>query len=119
MELIFSDIRAVAESIFLGGDWTYLAMVLGALLVGVLAMRNLGQILCVSVLALVVLAIVWLVYGGATSATPSDPATWVAQLEAGWASMTQTSGSILVGYLVTFAVVIGVLFLGKSLLFRG
>jgi len=119
MELIFSDIQAVAESIFLGGDWTYLAMVLGAVLVGVFAMRNFGQILCVSVLALLVLAIIWVVYGGAMSETPSDPATWIAQLEAGWASMSATSGSTLIGYLVTFAVAIGVLFLGRSLLFRG
>ncbi len=119
MEIILADIRAVAESIFLSGNWTYIAMVAGAVVVGVMAMRNLGQILCVSVLAMIVLGLIWVVYGGATSAAPSDPATWISQLEAGWASMAKTSGSTMVGYLVTFAVAIGVLFLGKSLLFRG
>lgn len=119
MELILSDIQAVAESIFLGGDWISLAMVIGAVLVGVFSMRSFGQILCTSVLALVVLAIIWIVYGGATSAAPTDPATWIGQLEAGWASMGATSGSTLIGYLITFAAAIGVLSLVRSLLFRG
>ncbi len=119
MELIISDIRNVAESIFLGGDMIFLAMVIGAVLVGVFSMRSFGQILCTSVLALVVLAIIWIVYGGATSAAPTDPATWIGQLEAGWATMGGVSGSTMVGYLITFAVAIGVLSLVRSLLFRG
>ena len=119
MDMIINDIRGVAESIFLGGNMTFLAMVIGAVLIGVFSMRSFGQILCTSVLALVVLAIIWIVYGGATSAAPTDPATWFGQLEAGWATMGATSGSTLIGYLVTFAVSIGVLSLVRSLLFRG
>jgi len=119
MDLILTDIRNVAESIFLGGDMIFLAMVIGAVLVGVFSMRSFGQILCTSVLALVVLAIIWIIYGGATSAAPTDPATWIGQLEAGWATMGGISGSTMVGYLVTFAAAIGVLSLVRSLLFRG
>ena len=119
MEGMIGEIRAVAEGIFLSGDWTYIGMVAGALLIGLLAMKNFGQILCVSLLAMVMLAIIWIVYGGATSAAPSDAATWMSQLEAGWAAVSASSGSTLVGYLITFAVVLGVLFIGKSLLFRG
>jgi len=119
MDIILSDVRAVAESMFLSGDWTSIAMIAGAIAVGVLAMKNVGQILCVSVLAMIVLGVIWVGYGGATSAAPADPATWISQLEAGWASMTATNGSTMVGYLITFAAAIGVLFIGKSLLFRG
>jgi len=119
MDIILSDLRAVAESIFLGGNWTYIAMVAGAIVIAVMAMKNLTQILCISFMAMVVLGIIWLGYGGATSAAPTDPATWISQLEAGWASMGQTTGSTMVGYLVTFAGAIIVLFLGKSLIFRG
>ncbi len=119
MNVILSDIMAVAETIFLGGDMIGLAMVAGAILIALFAMRNFGQILCSSVLAMLVLGLVWIGYGGATSAAPSDPATWLSQLEAGWAAVDATSGTTMIGYLVTFAVAIGVLFLGRSLLFRG
>jgi len=119
MDIILSDIRNVAESIFMDSSMTYIAMVVVAILIAVMSMRNLTQILCISFMAMVVLAIIWLVYGGATSAAPTDPATWISQLQAGWASMAQTTGSTMVGYLVTFAAVIIVLFLGKSLIFRG
>jgi len=118
MEVILSDLRAVAESIFLSGNWTYIGMVAGAVLIGVIAMRSFGQILCVSVLAMIMLGVIWIAYCGATSAAPSDPATWISQLEAGWASMSQMAGSTLIGYLVTFAIAIAVLFIGKSLVFR-
>ena len=119
MNVILSDIMAVAESIFLGGDMISLAMVGGAIVVGLFAMRNVGQILCTSVLAMIVLGLVWIGYGGATSAAPSDPATWTGQIEAGWAAIEAMSGTTMIGYLVTFAVALGVLFLGRSLLFRG
>jgi hypothetical protein len=118
MEGMIGEVRAVAESIFLGGDWTYIGMVAAAILVGVFAMRNVGQILCVSVLGLVMLGIIWVVYGGATSETPSDPETWMGQLEAGWASIGATTGTTLVSYLIVFAIAIGVLFIAKSLLIR-
>lgn len=118
MEGMIGEIRTVAESMFLSGDWIYLGMVSVAALVGVVAMRNVGQILCVSVLAMIALGVIWLVYGGATSEAPTEPATWLGQLEAGWAALGETPGSTLVGYLVSFAVVIAVLFLGKSLIFR-
>ncbi len=119
MEGMIGEIRAVAEGIFLGGDWTYLGMVIVAALVGVAAMRNVGQIFCVSLLAMVVLGLIWLVFGGAMSEAPTDPATYLGQLETGWASIGEMSGTTLVSYLVTFAVAIGVLFIGKSLVFRG
>lgn len=118
MEGMIGEIRAVAESMFLSGDWIYLGMVIVAALVGVVAMKNFGQILCVSVLAMIVLGVVWLIYGGATSEAPTAPGTWLSQLEAGWTALGETSGSTLVGYLVTFAVAIIVLFIGKSLIFR-
>lgn len=118
MEGMIGEVRAVGESIFLSGNWTYIGMVLVAALVGVGAMRNVGQILCVSVLAMVVLGIIWLVYGGATSDAPSDPATYMGQLDDGWASLGAMSGTALVSYLLVFAVVIVVLFIGKSLVFR-
>lgn len=119
MEMIISDIRAVAESMFLGGNWTFLAMVVAAALIGVMAMRNLGQILCVSVLSMVALGAIWLIYGGATSEAPTAPETWMTQLESGWASIGATSGATMVGYLVVFAAVIAVLFIGKSIISRG
>ncbi len=119
MDVILSDIRAVAESIFLGGDWTYLGMVAVAIVLALFAMRNFGQILCASLMAMVLLGVVWIAYGGATSEAPSDPATWLGQLEAGWASIAEISGTTMVGYLVTFAVALAVLGLGRSLLFRG
>lgn len=115
---MIGEIRAVAESMFLSGNWMYLGMVVVAALVGVAAMRNIGQILCVSLLAMIVLGLIWMIYGGATSDAPSDPATYMSQLEAGWANMADLSGTTLVGYLVTFAGAILVLFLGKSLVFR-
>lgn len=118
MEGMIGDIRGVAESMFLGGDWIYLGMIAVAALVGVAAMKNIGQILCTSVLAMIVLGVIWLIYGGATSEAPTAPATYLSQLETGWATLGETSGSTLVGYLVTFAVAIVVLFLGKSLIFR-
>jgi hypothetical protein len=119
MEGMIGEIRAVAESMFLSGDYIYLGMVIVAALVGVFSMRNFGQIFCVSLLAMAVLGLIWLVYGGATSEAPSDPATYLGQLDAGWAVIGAMSGATLVGYLVTFAVAIGVLFVGKSLVFRG
>ena len=119
MEMIISDIRAVAESMFLGGNWTFLAMVVVAALIGVMAMRNLGQILCVSVLSMISLGAIWLIYGGATSEEPAAPATWMSQLEAGWANIGATSGSTMVGYLIVFAAVIAILFIGKSIVSRG
>ena len=119
MNVILSDIMGVAESIFLGGDMIGLAMVVGAILIALFAMRNLGQILCTSVLAMIVLGLVWIGYNSATSAAPSDPATWTGQLEAGWNAIGAMSGTTMIGYLVTFAVALGVLFLGRSLLFRG
>ena len=118
MEGMIGEVRAVAESIFLSGNWTYIGMVVVAALVGVGAMRSVGQILCVSVLAMVVLGIIWLVYGGATSDAPSDPATYMGQLDSGWESLGAMSGTALVSYLLVFAVVIVVLFIGKSLVFR-
>lgn len=118
MDLILTDLRGAAESLFLSGDYTYLAMVAVALLIGVFSMRNFGQVLCVSLLSLVALAAISIVYSGATSAAPSDPATWTGQLESAWTSMEATTGQDLIGYLIVFAVAISVLFLGKSLLFR-
>lgn len=119
MNVILSDIMAVATSIFTGGDMIGLAMVVGAILIALFAMRNLGQILCTSVLAMIVLGLVWIGYNGATSGAPSDPATWTGQLEAGWAAIGAMSGTTMIGYMVTFAVLLGALFLGRSLLFRG
>lgn len=118
MEGMISELRAVAESMFLSGNWVYLGMVAAAALVGVAAMRNIGQILCVSVLAMIVLGVIWLIYGGVISEAPTAPATYLGQIEAGWAALSETPGSTLVGYLVTFAVAIAVLFIGKSLIFR-
>lgn len=118
MQGIISDIRAVAETMFLSGDWIFLAMVVVALLIGVIAMRNIAQLFCASLLAMVVLAVIWMVYSGATGAAPSDPATYLDQLTAGWATLKDMAGTTLVGYLVTFAAAIIVLFIGKSLIFR-
>lgn len=119
MEGMIGEFRAVAESLFLGGNWLFTGMVVVAALIGVFAMRNIGQILCVSVLALGVLGILWLVYGGATSGAPTDPNAYLAQFESGWASLGAMSASSLIWTLGVFAVVIGVLFLGKSIFTRG
>ncbi|MFQ5561954.1 MAG: hypothetical protein ACE5FO_00130 [Parvularculaceae bacterium] len=118
MDVIFSDLVGVARSVFLGGDWINLAMVIVAALIGALMMRSLGQLFGVSVAAMIIFALAQLIYGGATSATPTDPQIWLGQLESGWASMMETSGRILVGYFVVFAVAVMVLFFGKSLVFR-
>lgn len=118
MEGMIGEIRAVAESMFLGGNLVFTGMAVVAALVGVFAMRNVAQVLCVSLLAMVTLGVIWMVYGGATSDAPSDPATYMGQLNAGWESLGAMSGTELVGYLVTFAVAIVVLFIGKSLVFR-
>ncbi len=118
MEGMISEIRAVAESMFLSGDWTFTGMAVVAALIGVFAMRNVGQILCVSLLAMVALGAIWIIYGGATSDAPSDPATYMNGLNAGWESLGAMTGTSLVGYLVTFAVAIVVLFIAKSLVFR-
>ena len=109
MEGMISEIRVVAESMFLSGDWIYLGMVIVAALVGVAAMKNVGQIFCVSLLAMVVLGLIWLVYGAATSEAPSDPSTYLGQVEAGWAQMAELSGTTLLGYLLTFAAAILIL----------
>ncbi len=119
MEGMIGEIRAVAEGIFLGGNWVFLGMVLVAALVGVFAMRSVGQIVCVSVLAMVVLGVLWLVYGGVTSDAPTSPGAYLSQLDAGWASLGAMSGATMIIYLVIFAVTIAVLFIGKSLFFRG
>ncbi len=119
MEGMIGEIRAVAEGIFLGGDWVFLGMVIVAALVGVFAMRNVGQIVCVSVLAMAVLGILWLVYGGARSDAPTSPGAYISQLDAGWASLGAMSGATIIIYLLVFAATIAVLFIGKSLFFRG
>ncbi|MEO1252004.1 MAG: hypothetical protein AAFW81_06645 [Pseudomonadota bacterium] len=119
MEGMIGEFRATAESIFLGGNWIFMGMVIVAALVGVAAMKNVGQIICVSVLALIVFGLLWLVYGGATGAAPTDPGAYLGQLEAGWATLGAMSGSTMISYLVVFAVTIAVLFIGKSLFFRG
>lgn len=119
MDVIVSDLLDVARAVFLGGDWINLAMVVGVAIVGALMMRNLGQLFGVSVVAMVLFALAQLIYGGATSAAPSDPQVWMGQLESGWASMMETSGRTLIGYFVVFAVAVTVLFSGKSLIFRG
>ena len=118
MNVILNDIMAVAESIFLGGDYIGLGMVVAAILVGLFAMRSFGQLLCTSVLAMIVLGLVWIGYYGATSAEPSNPATYTNQLTAGWDTIGAMSGTTVIGYMVTIAVVLGVLFLARSLLFR-
>lgn len=119
MEGMIGEIRAVAEGIFLGGNWIFLGMVILAALVGVFAMRRVGQIVCVSVLAMAVLGVLWLVYGGAVSESPTSPGAYLSQLDAGWASLGAMSGSTLLIYLLVFAITIAVLFVGKSLFFRG
>ncbi len=119
MEGMIGELRAVAEGIFLGGNWAFLGMVVVAALVGVAAMRSVGQIVCVSVLAMAVLGILWLVYGGVRSDAPTSPGSYLSQLDAGWASLGAMSGATIILYLLVFAVVIAVLFIGKSLFFRG
>lgn len=119
MDFLIGDVRAAAESMFLSGNWIYLGMVIAAVLVGAASMRNLGQIICTSVLAMLVLAIIWIVYRGATSEAPTAPGTYMSQLESGWANLGAMTGSSLVAYLIAFAVVILVLFLARSLLSRG
>lgn len=119
MEGMIGEFRGVAESVFLGGNWIFMGMVIIAALVGVAAMRSVGQIICVSVLAMLVLAVLWLLYGGATSGAPADPGAWLAQLNDGWASLGATSGTTIVSFLALFVVSIVVLFIGKSLFFRG
>lgn len=119
MEGMIGEIRAVAEGIFLGGDWVFLGMVIVAALVGVFAMRNVGQIVCVSVLAMAVLGILWLVYGGVRSEAPTSPGAYLSQIDAGWASLGAMSGATVIIYLLIFAVTIAILFIGKSLFFRG
>ncbi len=119
MEGMIGEIRAVAEGIFLGGNYVFLGMVIVAALVGVFAMRNVGQIICVSVLAMLVLGLLWLVYGGATSDAPTSPGAYLTQLDAGWASLGAMSGATMLIYLLIFAVTIAILFIGKSLFFRG
>lgn len=116
---MIGEIRGVAESIFLGGDLMFIGMVALAALVGVFAMRNVGQLFCVSLLAMIVLGVILMVFGGATSEAPTDPATYMNQLNAGWSNLAEMSGATLVSYLVIFAVAIGILFIGKSLIFRG
>lgn len=119
MEGMIGEVRAVAEGIFLGGNYVFLGMVIVAALVGVFAMRNVGQIVCVSVLAMAVLGILWLVYGGATSDAPTSPGTYLSQLNDGWASLGDISGATMIIYLLVFAITIAILFIGKSLFFRG
>lgn len=119
MNVILADIRSVAESMYLGGDWTFLAMVVIAALIGVAAMRSLGQILCVSLLAMLALGAIWVIYGGATSAEPGSLATWGSQLEAGWASISATNGATMVGSLLVFAASIVILYIVRSLFIRG
>ncbi len=118
MEPFIAEIRAVAESIFLGGDWIFLGMVIVAALVGVAAMKNVGQIICTSVLAMIVLGVILLIYGGVQSEAPTDPASYLSTFTDGWAALADMPGSKLISYLITFAVAIIVLFLGKSLIFR-
>ena len=119
MDMIFSDVQASAESLFLSGNWTYLGMVVAALFVGVFSMRSIGQLLCSSVLAMIVLAVIWIGYNSYVGGTISDPATWQTQLQTGWANLGAFAGSTLVAHWLTFAISIGVLYLGKSLIFRG
>ncbi len=118
MEVIVSDLLGFARGVFLGGDWINLAMVVGVAVIGAFMMRNLGQLFGVSVVAMLIFALVQIVYGGATSAAPTDPQIWLGQLETGWATMMATSGLTFVGYFVVFAVAVSVLFGGKSLIFR-
>lgn len=118
MEAMIGEVRSVAEGIFLAGNWVFTGMVVLAALVGVIAMRNVSQVFCVSVLAMFVLGLLVLIYGGATSEAPTDPGTYLGQLESGWTSLAETSGTTLVSYLAVFAVSIIVLFVGKSLFIR-
>lgn len=118
MEGMIGEIRAVAENMFLGGNWIFTGMVVVSALVGVFAMRSVGQILCTSVLAMIALGAMWLIYGGATSGDAANPGAYLGQLQAGWATLGDTSGTTVISYMLIFAVSIVVLFIGKSLFIR-
>jgi len=119
MQGMIGEIRAVAEMVFLGGNWVFLGMVIVASLIAAVSMRNITQLVGVSIFAMLVMAVIWLIFGVISGGAFTDPATYVNQLNSGLASFGAMSAATLIGYLVTFAIVVTVLFLGKSLLFRG
>jgi len=118
MEGMIGEVRAVAEGVFLGGDYVFLGMVVVAAIIGLFAMRSAAQVFCASLLAMGMLGLIWVGYNGATSETPTAPMAYKDSLDVGLSNLTAVSGSTLVSYLIVFAVVILVLFIARSLLIR-
>ncbi|WDI33091.1 hypothetical protein PUV54_07765 [Hyphococcus flavus] len=118
MEGMIGEVRATAEAVFLGGDWIWMGMVIVAAIIGLFSMRNAAQVLCASLLSMIALGLIWVLYGGATSETPTAPGVYMDQLNGGLASLSAMTGSTLVSYLLVFAVVILVLFILRSLVIR-
>lgn len=119
MDLFISDFMTTAKDWFLGGDWQLLAIVGVVAIVVALTMRGFGQLLGASVLAMILLFVGKVVVGVAQSETASDPLAYLGQLDSMLTGMMDGRGGALITATAVFAVLIVVLTILKSLVFRG
>lgn len=119
MDIFISDFMATAKDWFLGGDWQLLGLVALVAIIVALTMRGIGQLLGASVFAMILLAVGKVVVDVAQSETPSDPQAYISGLDGMLTSMMDGRGSALITATAVFAVLIVVLTVLKSFVFRG
>jgi hypothetical protein len=123
LDAIFSDVVSIFRGIFLGGDLIALAIALGAILVGALAMSRSTQVGSMTLLALTLFALGGFVRGffrgpdpASAEATGSRAA---GQIEASWAQFANMQAGTLLAYFIAFMLLILLIFGLKSVLSRG
>lgn len=119
MDLFISDFVATAKDWFLGGDWQLLAIVAVVAIFVTFTMRGFGQLLGASVFAMILLFVGKEVVVVAQGDTASDPHAYLNQLNTMLTNLMDGRGSALITATAVFAVLIIVLTILKSFVFRG
>lgn len=119
MEGFLSEFTTTAKDWFLGGDWQFVGIVAVVAIIATLTMRGFGQLLGASVFAMILLYVGREVVTVAKGETASDPQAYLAQLNSMLASVMEDRGGVLITATAIFAVLIIVLTILKSLVFRG
>lgn len=119
MDVFLSELIAGAKSIFLGGDYVLLGVVIVVALLVASVIRGAGQLFGASVFAMLLAAFGVGVANVAMGDNPSDPQAYLAGLDGALTGLMQDPGGAMIVGAVVFAVLLVVLMLLKSLVFRG
>lgn len=119
MEGFLSEFTTTAKDWFLGGDLQFLGIVAVVAILVTLTMRGFGQLLGASVFAMILLYVGREVVTVAQSDTASDPQAYLTQLNSMLTATMDDRGGALITATAIFAVLIIVLTLLKSVVFRG